>query len=352
MNNVLVTGLGIANDLGLCESCNLDFTWLAINPSVLLWSDKIILPLSGYKAITNRTEDKCDRVINMFLEMADKANMIRIVDFSDIYEESVRLSIEKSARIAKNHLITTYPGRIFDGDKHVPNEIIIENESYCGPYIESVFASMKIAEDYDANCLFSNREHNLLKYLYGANTSKELTGASTNQAYNEIFSLYMPESMQIHSYAFTNPEKCFVCINEKQCKDTYLKETQTAFNKILKWREYDEIEQAKAEIDKILRIKNSITSQGDIKDVVKQFQERQTSINKNITNRFPKIERWTKMTTVIGTTITLASLISGNMPLAITSSIVTSASEISKESLDIYKSKNNWAGFINEMKSS
>ena len=36
MNKVLVTGLGIAREFGICDSCNLDVSWLANNPSIHL----------------------------------------------------------------------------------------------------------------------------------------------------------------------------------------------------------------------------------------------------------------------------------------------------------------------------
>ena len=68
---------------------------------------------------------------------------------------------------------------------------------------------------------------------------------------------------------------------------------------MFKWREYDELQQAKEEINKIISLKNDISSQKDIDDVIKEFKGRQDKINRNINKRFPKIERWTKMTTVL-----------------------------------------------------
>ena len=37
MNKVLITGLGVAKELGICEICNLNFSWLVNNPSTILW---------------------------------------------------------------------------------------------------------------------------------------------------------------------------------------------------------------------------------------------------------------------------------------------------------------------------
>ena len=118
---------------------------------------------------------------------------------------------------------------------------------------------------------------------------------------------------------------------------------------MFKWREYDELQQAKEEINKIISLKNDISSQKDIDDVIKEFKGRQDKINRNINKRFPKIERWTKMTTVLATPITIASAISGNIPLTIGGAVATGVAQATDNLLEIYKSKNNWVGFVNDM---
>ena len=43
-NKILLSGLALGKDIGLCPVCNFDFDWLIQNPSSLLWIDKIIVP--------------------------------------------------------------------------------------------------------------------------------------------------------------------------------------------------------------------------------------------------------------------------------------------------------------------
>lgn len=129
-----------------------------------------------------------------------------------------------------------------------------------------------------------------------------------------------------------------------------MKETEQSLEKVLKWREYDELYQAKEEIAKIIKTKNEIVSIGDVDDIVKQFKERQSKINQNINKRFPKIERWTKMTTVIATPVTIASAITGNIPLTVGSAVSAGLAQAIESLMEVYKSKNNWVGFINSMK--
>jgi hypothetical protein len=275
--------------------------------------------------------------------------LIDKIDLAQMYDKTLGEKIYADTEELSSELIKQFPQSVQKGDPGVPGELLIENEGYCGAWMASIQLDMKIAEDIGANCLFSKREHNFLKYLYGLNADK-YTGMAINSAYNEIFALYLPESIAIHNYAFTNEERCQQCAKYELCQEGYFKETEQSLEKVLKWREYDELYQAKEEIAKIIKIKNEIVSIGDVDDIVKQFKERQSKINQNINKRFPKIERWTKMTTVIATPVTIASAITGNIPLTVGSAVSAGLAQAIENLMEVYKSKNNWVGFINSMK--
>lgn len=349
MNKVFVTGLGSGNALGICETCSLDFSWMVKNPSTLLWADKICLPKKSCEFYKNLTDKKHQKVISMFLNMAEQCNLIDKIDLTQMYDKTFGEKIYTDTEKLSLELIKQFPQSVQKGDPRVPGELLIENEGYCGAWMASIQLDMKVAEDIGANCLFSKREHNFLKYLYGLNADK-YTGTTINSAYSEVFTLYLPESIAIHSYAFEDEEHCQQCVKYELCRDGYLKETERSFEKILKWREYDELYQAKEEIAKIIKTKNEIVSIGDINDIVKQFKERQSKINRNINKRFPKIERWTKMTTVMATPVTIASAITVNIPLTVGAAVSVGLAQAVENLMEVYKSKNNWVGFINSMK--
>ena len=349
MNKVLITGLGVSKDLGLCETCYLNFSWLSNNPSTLLWADKICVPENALEIERARQESKDEKVINLVLDKAESCGLIEKIKLQDMYTDVVGEKIYDKMLADSQALIESFPGTIRKGNPGVPNEIVIGEEGYCGAWMASIYASLKVAGDIDANCLFSNREHTFLKYLYGIK-SYESSGVARNDVYNEIFSIYMPESLKVHSYAFSEEERCMQCVHYEKCQKNYLPETESAISKILEWREYDEIQQVKSEIDSIIRLKNDISSSNDVQDIVKEFKERQAIINKNINKRFPKIERWTKMTMVLATPITIASAVSGNIPLTIGSAVATGLAQAAENMMAVYKSKNNWVGFVNDMK--
>lgn len=349
MNKVLITGLGVAKELGICESCNLDFSWLVNNPSTILWTDQLYIPQASFEAQIANKEQKSEKIISMFLGMAEEHGIINKLNLTDMYQKTVGDQIYQKMLIDSQTLIETFPGVIRKGDEGVPDEILIGDEGYCGAWMSSIYAGMRVARDIGANCLFSKREHTFLKYLYGLDANK-INGNTINKVYTEVFSLYMPEKLAVHSYAFTDEERCEQCAHYEQCKESYLIDTEKALKKMFKWREYDELQQAKEEINKIILLKNDISNQKDIDDIVKEFRGRQEKINRNINKRFPKIERWTKMTTVLATPITIASAISANVPLTIGGAVAAGVAQATENLLEIYKSKNNWVGFVNDMK--
>lgn len=348
MNRVLVTGLGTASAFGICEACHLDFSWLAQNPSILLWADELCIPKSAFEQAVSRNGSKNEKAIKMFLDMAEQKHFINQIDVAGMYQEKVGDEIYEKMLKDSHALLDTFPESITKGEEGVPDEIIIEGEGYCGAWMTSIYTGMRLAKDIGANCIFGNREHTYLKYLYGVDANR-VSGSMINKVYNEIFSIYLPEKMAVHNYAFINEENCLDCIHYENCKKHYLEETELALETMFRWRDYDELWQAKEEISKIIKVKNDIISEKDIKDIIKEFKTKQDKINYNINKRFPKIQRWTKMTTVMATPLTIASAVSGNIPLTIGSAAMVGVAEATEQILDIYRSKNNWVGFINDM---
>ena len=328
----------------------MNFSWLANNPSTLLWADKIYVPKTAYETEKGRDETKTEKVVSMFLDMAEAERVIEKFDVTQRYERRFGDDILQKMRDDSQKLLDTFPSIVKKGNPGIPEEILIEDKHYCGAKIASIYLDIHLANDLDANCLFSKYEHTFLKYLYGLKAN-QLGGYNINNAYNEVFSLYLPESIGIHSYAFMPEDHCMKCIHYNDCKNSYLQETEKAITQIFKWREYDELYQAKEEIGKIIQVKGQITSPKDIDDIIKAFQERQNTINRNIKKCFPKIERWTNMTTVLATPVTIASAIAtGNTPLTIGSAVATGLAMATEKYLNYYKSKNNWVGFVNSMK--
>lgn len=66
MNKVLVTGLGIAREFGICDSCNLDFSWLANNPSTICGQTNYIFHIRLLKHKLNKWNEKMKKLLVCF----------------------------------------------------------------------------------------------------------------------------------------------------------------------------------------------------------------------------------------------------------------------------------------------
>ena len=56
------------------------------------------------------------------------------------------------------------------------------------------------------------------------------------------------------------------------------------------------------------------------------------------------------MTTIFATPITIVAAITGNTPLTIGGAVTTGVAQVTENILELYRSKNNWVGFVNDMK--
>jgi len=264
-----------------------------------------------------------------------------------MFSDTVTEQIEHMSQYDINNILDKFPNSIKKGSNEVPGEIIIDGNGYCQPYIASIYASMKLAESIGANCLFNTRDYEYLKYKYGIN-NKIITNADSINTFNEIFNVYIPNELVLHNFAFTSDEECTKCNNMKSCNDSYLANIEDNVYKMIEWRQYDEIFRAKEELQKIINIKSQLGTEIDIKEVKREFRDKQYKINKNIRKIFPIIKRWTNLTTVVATPLSIYSATVGNQSTALVAGGVLGIAKATDEYIKYYENKNKWVGFTNK----
>lgn len=340
---VMVTGLGLAYEFGVCEVCGIDYSWLIHNPSVLLWADKIMFPKKSFYEQISSNENKSDKAINLLLNIANDNKMIETFDVDNLFGDNKPL-FDDIIEYDSNELKKYYPDTVHDGNRGVPGEIIIDGDSFCYAKIAAINASLILADQTNSNCLFSKSDYKYLDYKFGIN------GSIKQKAYEEIFSLIFPNELVLHNYAFCSEAKCEMCLKYKSCQNEYLKQIENKMHEIIEWRNRDEICQAKAVFQRIVDSKYDIITEKDLEDLKREFKEKQRRINKTINSVFPKIKRWTNITSAIATPLAISSAIAGNTNLSIASAIAAGTSTMANELMKYYESKNNWVGFINDTK--
>lgn len=346
MNKVLVTGLGVGNSFGICETCSLDYSWLIYNPSTLIWADKLFIMRNSWEE-QKKSQDKENKGINIVLDIAYDNGLIELIDAKEIFQEKVADEIMCEVASDTKRLRELFPDSIRKGDEGVPDEIIVDGIHFCAPKIASLYGSLKIAKELGANSLLSQSYYEYLKYKCGLDL--DLSNRAT--IINEIMSVYLPNELVLHNYAFTTSNKCDACLKKESCQSTYLDEIEKNTKKILQWRDYDEIGRAKEELEKIIDLKNTFSEKIDIADIKRSYEEKQATINKKIKKIFPKIKRWSSLMTTIAIPATIYSTYTGNMLTAGFSASFLGISEIAKQYIDRFENRNAWVGFINNTKS-
>jgi len=338
MNKVFITGTAVGNELGLCAPCTLDFSWLIKNPATLIWADKIVITEKSLDIYLTRNNNKMDKTIKLILEIIKSNNVLDIIELNENFKKGVEPYYEKSVDEFEE-LTTKLPIiNVSKNNENIVEEIRIKNYYYCLPYVTSLYTQIGIANKIGANCLFSEKD-----YIYLENINK----VDKARIYNEIFNVYFPNEL-VHNYAYENEERCMECIKFNDCKDNYLKEIEKNTLQILKWRDYDEIQMARHEIDKIIKQKKLLKENCNVEEIKNEFNKKQNRINKNIKNVFPKIRRWTNLATILSTPATIYSAVNSDLQATIVSASIGGVSKVIDEGLKYYENKNSWVSFINK----
>lgn len=340
---VLVTGLGLAHDFGICEPCGMNYSWLINNPSTLLWADKIVFPKKSFNAQLEENDNKESIAINLILEIAKDNNLIETFNVEDILHEGVTPDFDAEGQMDSKILLENFPDNITEGNyKEVPGEILIDGRPYCYAKIAAINASIFLSNELNANCLFDKYEYNFLKYKF----SSPMT--YNEQLFSEVFSPVLPNEMILHNYAFTDEEHCRNCQKYEECQKTYLNSIEKAMINIVNLRNRDEILVAKNELQNLIDTKNDLTTLKDLEDLKKEYQEKQVKINKNIYKVFPKVKRWTNITSILATPFTVGAALCGEVGVAAAgAAALVGITKISEEYMKYYENKNKWVGFIN-----
>ena len=348
MEKVMITGLGIGHKMGLCDACNLDFSWLFYNASTMLWADKICLPKDLYDLVINRHHNKQEIAISIMLQILKEHNLIEMInDIEFELQPEALVNIQRNIIIDVKEIEKRYPEtvKLRDIEGNSYDNIIIENNSYCLPYIASIYASIFIAEAINAHCLFDDHTYTFLKYKTRLDSQR---GEPTNipNIYNDLFSFVLPNEIIPPQYAITDEERCENCDRVKICSIDYEKEIKKYINKVLSIRNYDELFQLRNEIEQIVRFLilngEDITSNA----IREELQVRQQKINSLIHRRFEQVKRWSKIASICSVPATIISVANANFPATIISASLLGLSKAANEVMDYYKSKKKWVGFL------
>ena len=352
MNKILLSGLALGKDIGLCPVCNFDFDWLIKNPSSLLWLDKIIVPQNILNTIKDKKSSnniKLNEGMKLLFEVLEDKNLLEIIKIEDYISNDVANKLYEQTKKDRDILSEMFPEIIKKGDESCPGELFIGDFHYCSSYVWQIYASLFLAMQLNAQLMYTPESLIYCKYKFGASNSHIPNSNTKNDVITNVFNSLIPSVRVFSDFTFRTKEYCEDCTMITSCEKHYLKKTESNIAKILEYRETDELFQIRDVLNEIISIKsskNQIITQNDINDILNQYKGKAYKINKLLKKYFPKIEKWSNIATLITLPICITGIATGNPIVSGISGIAATGISSTRAWLELLKTKYSWVGFI------
>jgi len=352
MNKILVTGLALGRGAGVCTACNFDLNWLIQYPSVLLWSDKIIVPNTIWEVISEEKYPSNNAEIRKSLKLI--FGILRSNSLIEIGDQEAVLTSEASDLIFKEietdnkMLPRCFPDQIRMGDgERVPGQIFIDGHEYCAPHMWSIYATLLLSRAWQAEPLFRDSVFNFARYKFGAASLPSEVRHVRPESFRRIGETFLPNDPILPNYAINRNLQCTSCAHSEKCDSTYLSQIESRMDEILRWRSYDEIQQMKGVIERTVAAKEHIDEIVTPDEIIAEFQDERLKAQRRVHSVFPKVKRWANLSTIVSIPVALVGLASGVVPMTMAGAAIAGISQITKEAIDYMSSKNSWLAFIN-----
>lgn len=353
MNKVLVTGLALGKEIGACDACNFDFDWLIRYPSVILWTDKILVADTIWNTVSHgRFPPKSKELaksLQLIFDILRSEGIVEVVKPSEIISPDLKDDIYTGVYKDRDLLAKFFPDHVTLGDEdEVPGQMFIDGLEYCTPHLWTIYAGFVLAKAWNAHCLFNMRVFNYCRYKFGLTNFPKEGEPGGIESFQAVFEAYVPNRSIFPEYVYISKDMCFKCENERSCKDTYLSNVESNLKSILSWRDYDEIQQLKSVIDDIVHRRNKLGGLINPSDILHDFRNKQDKIRKRVKLIFPKLKRWANVTTMLSIPVAVAGVSTGHPLITVSAAGLAGLSQLAKELVDSLSSKYSWIGFVNK----
>jgi hypothetical protein len=344
-NKVMITGLGLGQDIGLCDVCNFDISWLVNNPTNILWADEILFANSFMNSLTGPSENKQEKATKFVFEQLEYYGFLKRYSVKDYINADMAKLIEKQV---ENDISTILEkdSRCKMKDDHF---LVMEGQEYCGPVLGTIYASIILSRMLNANCIYDKNTKYFIEKkldLYSLN----IIEPESNKVFNELFQIFLPETPIFPIYFYCSDEKCNECKRRELCKKNLEYDIEQNIKNIVEVRNRDEFYQFREFINKYNE-KTSIQEK-EIKDYVAEVNKDIRRIKIRINKNFPQYKRIINLISLISVPISIAGTFLSQPVLSIAPLISTGIAQCTNLLIENYSSKNNWITFINEKKKS
>lgn len=348
MNRILVTGLAIGTDpaINACNTCNYDLSWLFNNPSTLLWTDKLIITpeiLTLIKESYFPDGDKnIGKAISLIFERLEDNNLIETKKASEVITKKIRDKIYDQIEFDRNRLASTFPNSVKIGkNNNVPGQLFINGEEFCAPSLWTMYASLLLAKEWNSDLLLPPRSHHYFDRALLRISEETQNKSKKHAAFDEIFKSKLPEQ-ELLPQILIHPAVCTKCKYETLCSTDVFKKVESNVTDIMAWRSYDEVQELKSTINQISKLADN--SSISTEEIISKFKETESKLNKSLRSVFPKVERWSKMATVLSIPAIVAGISTDSTTTATIGASIAGIATIADQYINILRSKYRWVG--------
>lgn len=355
MARVLVSGLSVGNDFGVCDTCGFDSQWLVQYPSVILWVDKILLTTSTWDSVlrgAERTDSPFRRSTSRVLQMLRSAGLVEVVDVRKVLSKDIGKAIISSVESDVKALVEQFPEVAKRGDdEKVPGQVFLGEVEYCAPYLYSVYASLLAARVLDAQCLFDYRVLKYCNYKFGLGPRPLGTQTDRIESFHSVFQSLFPNEPLLPKYVLhqgynQGTETCEMCRDEKTCSDSYLAQVEAQVKMALAMRDREEVEESRVLINRIID-KNSSGGRIDAGEVKEEFFNECNRLSRRSRRVFAKTKYWCSLSMILSVPLTVAGFLTQAPALQATCIAAMSAATGVKHLMDSLQEKYRWTAYFN-----
>jgi len=192
---------------------------------------------------------------------------------------------------------------------------------------------------WDAELVLSPDAQNLFAHVFGLRAQRMIEGQATIEAFSEIIRSHLPEfQMSIRG-------ECWTCARAAECDKHALKEIEKKVKGLLFYRNYDEIMELKSVFSDVRTSLGSLPAPELKADLIRQFTDREAALQSKLRGTFPKVSRWSALTTMVSIPIVVAGVTSQLPLIAGVGAALAGAAQITKQYVDYLTSKHRWVFF-------
>ncbi len=347
MNKILMSGLAVGKDVGVCAACNFDFSWVLYYPAMLVWSDGIILtPTIWEKLTSGKWPDdmpELARTLKLIFEIAQDASIVEVRDPRQVITSSMRGDICRQAEEDRSIISQAFPNRV----KVNEQGLIIDGIDYCLPYVTTLYSILSLSVIWNAHCFLDDRALNYWNYRFGI-APPQAAMSSRAEGFQSVFDAYLPNEPLGTSFlacSMEHRDKLETCEERSKCENDSLAKIEKRVSTLVSWRDYDEVHKLRDVVEKIVRQRESEGGALNPTDVTQDVKELERKLNRRIRLAFPKITQWADIVTMLSVPVSLAGAGTGNPSLMFSGASLAALGQTGKVAVNILMNQYSWIGF-------